>query len=224
MTLRSRWVLVAAAAILVVVLVAYFMGRDGGRKAKRQTLPKATPQLDTGGLALATLLKTARTQTYHVQYASTADKTVSGGTLSLEAWNTAGKSRVDTTLKTADGKVVHTASILVGKKAIGCQKPPAADWKCQTIATPADGDAAGLVASLTAKLSGRSVTEHADKVGGETARCFNISATASAEAIDACVNEHGVLLRVVSPDARLEMTKLDKSIPSDIFTPPAAAG
>jgi hypothetical protein len=219
---RRPAVLGAVAAAIVIAAVAYLVFHHDHHKAsKRPGLPAAGPQLDTGGLALASLLKAGRTTTYHARYTSKADASVSGGTIAIEAWNTQGKSRVDTTYTTVDGKVVHTASLLIGKKATACQQAPKASWTCKVAPTPADGDPAGLTASLIARLAGRSVTEHADKVGGQPARCFQVSAAVAAEAIDICVNRAGVLQRVVSPDARIEIAKLDSSVPDGIFTPPA---
>ena len=220
--LRWRPLLLVVAAAIVVAAIAYLVfHHDHHSKSKRVGLPPAGPQLDTGGLALASLLKSGRATTYHAQYTSKADATVSGGTVAIEAWNTQGKSRVDTTYTTVDGKVVHTASLLIGKKATACQQAPKASWSCKTAPTPADGDPAGLTTSLVARLAGRSVTEHADKVAKQPARCFQVGAAAAADAIDICVNHDGVLLRVVSPDARIEIAKFDTSVPGDVFTPPA---
>jgi hypothetical protein len=220
-----RWLLIGGAAVVVVIVVgaAYALLHHNHHKAaaKRPALPTSTAQLDTGGLALASLLTSGRNETYHARYTSTANPTVSGGTVTLEAWNTQGKSRVDTTSTTKDGKVIHTASILNAGKAFLCEQPAGGAWTCRTVAPPAEGDPIGLVASLNADLSGRAVTEHADKIVGQPARCFHISALARAEAIDACVTHQGVLLRVMSSEARIEVAKLDASVPGKEFDPPA---
>jgi hypothetical protein len=222
--LRERWYIVAAALLLVVAGVAFLVLRsdDKPKATASKTLP-VTPQLDTGGVALASLLSKGRAQTYHATYTSTAQAKVSGGVIGLEVWNTKGKSRVDTSLTTPDNKVVRTASILRGKKAVVCQQPSGGSWSCENAPRPATGDPAGLIASLQSQLSGRSVVESAGKVGQRDARCFQVSASsAGAEEIQACVDSRGVLLKLSSSEARIEIAKLDASAPDSAFNPPAA--
>lgn len=222
--LRERWYIVAAAALLAIAGIAFLVlhNDDTPKAAAPKTLP-VTPQLDTGGIALASLLSHSRTLTYHALYTSTADAKVSGGKIDIEIWNTKGKSRVDTTLTTPSNKVVHTASFLNGKKAVACQKPAGGNWSCQNTPRPSNGDAGGLVASLQAQLSGRSVVESAAKVAGRDARCFQVSASSSgAEELQACVDSRGVLLKLGSSEALIEIAKLDSSVPSNTFDPPAS--
>ncbi len=222
--LRERWYIVATAVLLVIAGVAFLVLRsdDKPKPAASKRLP-ITPQLDTGGIALASLLSKGRTQTYHATYTSTAQAKVSGGAIGLEVWNTKGKSRVDTTLTTPDKKIVRTASILIGKKAVVCQQPAGGSWSCEHAPRPKTGDAAGLIASLQAQLSGRSVVENAGKVGARDARCFQVSASsAGAEEIQACVDSRGVVLRLTSSEASIEIAKLDGSAPASAFDPPAS--
>jgi hypothetical protein len=221
--IKQRWIAVAAAAVLVLAVIAYFVVRDDGDKKPAKSVA-VVPQLDTGGLALASLLKSGRTVTYHATYTSKSDAKVSGGTVALEMWNTKGKSRVDTTLTTPDRKVVHTASILADGKGVACRQPPGEKWSCASVPPPAEGDPAGLVESIRGKLAGRSVTQRSEKVNGDDARCFRVSAVAGAEALDVCVDRRGVILRLVSDEARIEIAKLDTSVPGSVFDPPASPG
>jgi hypothetical protein len=221
---RNRTMVIAGGAALLIVVVAllYLVLRDDDKKKSPPPLPSAGQQLDTGGVALASLLKSGRTVTYHAQYKSTADPNLSGGAVALEAWNTKGKSRADTTQRLKDGKVVHTASILTGKNAVACQQEQGKSWTCRRVPAPDEGDPAGLAASLIARLSGRSVTERADKVGDRDARCFKVAAAGAAEEVDVCVNKDGVLLRLTTAEASIEITKLDSSIPGSVFDAPAS--
>lgn len=220
-TLRERWYVVVAAALLVIAGVVFLVVRnDDSTPDPSKALP-VTPQLDTGGIALASLLTKARDETYHATYTSTADAKVSGGTIAMEVWNTKDKSRVNTTQTADNGQVVQTASILRGGKAVVCQKPPKAEWSCHSAPAPASGDAAGLVASLKSQLEGRSVSERVDKVGDRDARCFQISATAGAEQVDACVDQRGILLKLTSSEATIQIAKLDTATPDSAFEPPA---
>jgi hypothetical protein len=214
---------VAVAAALVVLGVGYLIFRvtDDPKTPDAKRLP-VVPQLDTGGLALATLLTDARDETYHATYKSTADVTVSGGTTSLEVWNTKGKSRVNTTLTTPERTVVHTASVLRDGKTVVCQQKPESEWTCAKAPTTAAGDPSGLVASIKAQLENRSVVERPEKVGGRDGRCFAVSATPTAEALDVCVDGHGRLLRLKSAAASIELVTLDTSVPGDAFDLPAA--
>ena len=222
-SLRERWYIVAVAALLVIAGVVFLLVRnDDNPKPKPSGALPVTPQLDTGGVQLASLLAKARDHTYHATYTSTADAKVSGGMITMEIWNTKGKSRVDTTLTTPDKQVVHTASILNNGKAVVCQQPPKVGWTCSKSSTPASGDAAGLVASLQSQLRDRSIAVSTGKVGDRDAKCFKASATATAEELNVCVDNNGVLLRLASSEAMIEIAKLDTSAPSNAFDPPAA--
>jgi hypothetical protein len=211
--------LAAAGAALVIVVGAFVAFRGGDEKSKRPKIPEAQPQLDTGGVALASLLKAGRGATYHARY--TSSTTASGRATSIEAWNAKDKSRVDTITKAADGGTVKTSSFLLKGKAVACQQPPKGDWTCKKTEAPADGDAAGLTAALTAQLAGRSVSEHAEDVNGVKARCFTVSAKEGTEEVDACANAQGVLVRLASPSARLEIAKLDGAVSDADFELPA---
>jgi len=222
-SLRERWYVIVTAALLIVAGVAFLALRsDDDPKPKAATSLPVTPQLDTGGIALASLLTGVRNETYHATYKSTVDVKLSGGTIAMEIWNKDGKSRVDTTLTTPDNEVVRTASILNGKKAVVCQQPENKEWSCEDAPRPKTGDAAGLVASLQSQLSGRSVVESAGKVGTRDARCFQVAASAGAEAIEVCVDSRGVLLKLTSSEARIEIVVLDTATPDSAFDPPAS--
>jgi hypothetical protein len=81
-----------------------------------------------------------------------------------------------------------------------------------------------LVESIRGKLAGRSVTQRAEKIGDTDAQCFQVSAVAGAESLDVCVDRRGVILRLVSEEARLEVAKLDGAVPGSVFDPPASPG
>jgi hypothetical protein len=221
--LRERWYVVAIAAVLVLAGVGYLIFRvtDDPDTPDAKRLPIA-PQLDTGGLALATLLTDARDESYHATYRSTADAKVSGGTVAIEIWNTDGKSRVNTTLHTTDNEVVHTASIVRDGKTVVCEQKPKSDWECSNAPKAPVGDASGLVASIQAQLQNRSVVERAEKVGDRDARCFSVSSSPTAEPLDVCVDKKGVLLRLKSSAASIELVSLDTSTPDSAFDLPAA--
>lgn len=222
---KERWYIVLAASVLVVLGVGYLIFRvtDDPEPPAAKRLP-ISPQLDTGGLALATLFTDARDETYHATYTSTADPKVSGGVVSLEIWNAKGKSRVNTTLTTTENEVVHTASIVRDGKTVVCQQKPKAEWSCENApeASTGTGDAAGLVASIQAQLENRSVVERSEKVGDRDARCFAVSASPTAEQLDVCVDKRGVLLRMRSSAATIEIATLDDSVPGSAFDPPAS--
>ena len=217
---RNGRVAAIAAVVVVGALLVFFVSRGDNNKKKPPKLPAAKVQLDTGGVALASLLRSARDVTYHAKYTASSSDPAAGGTTSLEAWNTKGRSRVDTTLKTPDGQVVRTASILDHGKAQTCSQPPKQKWACQKVDKLPEGDAAGLAASIDAKLEGRSVTERADKVHNIDARCFQLSAVAAAEALDVCVNSDGVLLRLKTANSSIELADLDKAVPDSAFDAP----
>lgn len=221
--IRERWYVVAVATVLVVLGVGYLVFRvtDDPEPPAAKRLP-VSPQLDTGGLALATLFTDARDETYHATYTSTADPKVSGGTVALEIWSADGKSRVDTTLTTPENEVVRTASIVRGGKTVVCEQRPKAEWSCKNAPKNGSGDAAGLVASIQAQLENRSVVERAGKVGSRDARCFAVSASPTAEQLDVCVDKRGVLLRLQSSAATIELATLEDSVPGSAFDPPAA--
>ena len=219
---RRRWLILAVAAVVVLVggtATGLYLSRDRGHRPKPLVLPSVSPQLDSGGLQLASLLTAGRQRTFHVHYTSTSDPKVSGGGITFEWWNTNTRSRIDTTVVAPDGTQARTASIANGEQSVACQQPAGAGWTCRKVPPPPQGDPAGLVASLTAQLSGRSVTEHADKVGGRPARCFHV--TGGTEPIDACTSTDGVLLRIASAEAGFEATDLDSNVPSKAFDPPA---
>jgi hypothetical protein len=218
--------LLALAAVVLVVagVVAYVLVNRSGNDKK----PSAKPSLgvpgevlDTNGELLASLLGDARDHTFHARYTVRADAKVVGGTLSLEWWNKKGHSRVDTT-RTSGSDVVKTASIVDGDDGALCQKTGGQGWSCHKISVPAPGDPNGMLASLTAQLSGRSITEHDGTVRGHKARCFHVSASAGAEAIDVCTDADGVLLRNASSDVSYEIADLDSDVPDSVFKAPAA--
>jgi hypothetical protein len=176
------------------------------------------PGLDTGGIALATLLTRAREHTFHAHYAVRGSRQVLGGTLELEWWNTPGRSRIDTTRTTDDG-VAHTASFVLGDKGYGCEQLDDGPWTCHPVEVPATGDPNGMISTLKAQLSGRRVTERRGEVDGLTARCFHVSGPG--ETIDVCTNADGVLLRNASPEVAYVITDLDDDVPDSIFETPA---
>ncbi|MEY2398771.1 MAG: hypothetical protein QOJ00_1945 [Actinomycetota bacterium] len=214
----------AVAALLAVSGVVFLLVRsdDDKPKARASRALPVTSQRDTGAVALASLLTRSRGETYHATYTSSGNLKVSGGSVTMEIWNKKGKSRVDTTLTTAD-RQVHTASILTGGKAVVCQKSTA-DWTCSSAPAANSGGAVGLVAALQGQLSGRAVSENAAKVDNRQARCFQVAATAGAEQLGVCVDPHrGILLKLSSSEAQIQIDKLDSSVPDNAFDPPAAA-
>lgn len=222
-TLRERWYIVAIAALLAVTGVVFLLVRsdDKPRPAHRSVLP-AAPQLDSGGVALASLLTRSRDATYHATYTSSGDLRVSRGSVAMEMWNKDGKSRVDTTLTTSDKQVVRTASIVNGRKAVVCQKSTT-DWTCSSAPTAKSGDAPGLVASLQSQLSRRAVNETPGKVGDREARCFQVAPASGAEELGVCVDPtRGILLKLSSSEAQIEIDTLDSSVPANVFDAPAA--
>jgi len=218
---RRSWSILAGAVVLAAVVIAVILVTGGDDDAATPT-PTQTlvtgPGLDTGGIALATLLTGAPQHTFHATYAVRGSQAALGGTLELEWWNTPGKSRIDTTRTTEDG-VVRTASIVLGTDGIGCEQLDGASWTCHPVDVPAAGDPNGMISTLKAQLSGRSVSEHRGKVDGIAARCFQVSGPG--EQLDVCTNKDGVLLRNASPEVAYVITDLDEDVPDSIFDPPA---
>jgi hypothetical protein len=218
---RRTWWILAGAAVLaaVVVVVVLVTGDDDNTATPQQTPTLVTgPGLDTGGIALATLLSNAREHTFHAQYAVRGSRDVLGGSLALEWWNTPGSSRIDTT-KTTDDGVVRTASLVVGDEGIGCEQLDGGPWTCHPVQVPAVGDPNGMISTLKAQLSGRRVTERHGTVDGLAARCFHVSGPG--EQLDVCTNRDGVLLRNASPEVAYVITDLDDDVPDSVFDPPA---
>jgi hypothetical protein len=169
---------------------------------------------------LATLLAGARDHTFHAKYAVRGSAEMLGGTLELEWWNTAGSSRIDTTRTTSDS-VEHTASFVLEGKGYGCEQIDSGPWSCHPIEVPGDGDPNGMISTLTAQLSGRTVSEHRAKVDGISARCFRIGGPG--EPLDVCTDADGVLLRNATSEVAYEITDLDDEVPDSIFELPAPA-
>ncbi len=218
--------LLALAIVLLLVAggVAFWLvNRDDDSTKKpsaRPTLGVPKQVLDTNGERLATLLGDARGHTFHARYRVLADPKVTGGTLSLEWWNKDGHSRVDTARKSGS-EDIQSASIVNGNDGALCQRSGKQAWTCNKINVPAPGDPNGMIASLTAQLSGRAVTQHTGTVAGHKAVCFHVSASSGAEAIDVCTDSDGVLLRNASADVSYEITSLDSDVPDSVFKAPA---
>lgn len=217
---RRRLLLGAAAAAVVAgAVVAFVVVRSGDDGPRRDVIDEVPGRgLDTAGTQLATLLTGARSQTFHAVYRASGDEQLLGGTLTLEWWNTEGRSRVDTT-RVRDGQTVRTATIVDGDRGTSCRQVPSQDWSCTGIDVPAPGDPGGIVTSLTAQLAGRSVTEKAGTVGGRAARCFAVGG--GTEPIEVCTNAAGVLLRNASADVTYEVSALDSDVPDSVFDPPS---
>ena len=220
---RRTWWVVAAATVLAAAVIAVVLlttGDDDETPSTPQAAPTLVtgPGLDTGGIALATLLSGAREHTFHATYAVHGNRKVLGGRLELEWWNTPGHSRIDTT-RTSDDGVAHTVSIVDGDKGIGCEQIDSGPWTCHPVEVPGPGDPNGMISTLTAQLSGRSVIEHRGTVDGHSARCFHVGGPG--EPLDVCTNPDGVLLRNATPEVAYVVTDLDADVPDSIFEPPA---
>lgn len=214
-----RWWPAAAAVLALVVAVplVVILLEDDQPERLELPLPSAGGFSGPGGSELATLLVKGRDRTFHATYALTAGETRQ----TLEWWNDEGKVRQDT-VTAGDGGEVRTASLkLSDKEAVVCRQDPAQPWTCEKVAVPVSGDPRGLLANLQAQLSGRPVTVRSDKVNGRDARCFSVAASAGSEAVELCSDPDGIPLRLASPEATLELTALDDSVPENIFTPPA---
>jgi hypothetical protein len=215
--------LAVAAVVVAGGITAWVLAGDDDDAPTPQPTPTLVTGhgLDTGGEALATLLADARNHTFHARYAVRGNAKLLGGALELEWWNTAGHSRIDT-IRTTDGSVTHTASIVNGDGAdsgINCQQLDEGPWSCRNVEVPAPGDPNGIIATLTAQLSGRSVLERAGEVDGRPARCFRV--TGGTDPLDVCTNADGVLLRNATPEVAYVITDLDQDVPDSIFDPPA---
>jgi hypothetical protein len=219
---RRAWSIVAGAAVLAGAVVAVILVTTGGDDDTANPQPTPTlvtgPGLDTGGIALATLLAGAREHTFHAKYAVRGSTEKLGGTLELEWWNTADRSRIDTTRTTGDS-VEHTASFVLGSTGYGCEQIDSGPWSCHPIQVPAEGDPNGMISTLTAQLSGRQVSERPGKVNGISARCFHVSGPG--EPLDVCTDADGVLLRNATSEVAYEITDLNDDVPDSIFDPPA---
>lgn len=220
---RRTWTILAGAVVLAAVVVAVILATTGGdddSSGSRQSPPTLVtgPGLDTGGIALATLLSNAHEHTFHAKYAVRGDRKLLGGTLELEWWNADGRSRIDTTRTSADG-AVRTTSIVDGDTGVGCEQVDSGSWTCHPVEVPAAGDPNGMIATLKAQLSGRPVNEHPGKVHGLAARCFHVGG--AGEPLDVCTNADGVLLRNATSEVAYEITDLDQDVPDSVFDPPA---
>jgi hypothetical protein len=206
------------AAVAVASVIAFVPWNGGDGKPKPLPTPTVGNLLDANGTALASLLANARKHTFHARYNVQGDANVIGGTLVLEWWNTPEHSRIDTT-RTQKGGDVKTASIVNGDTGASCQKDGSKAWTCKKIDVPAPGDPGGIVANLTGQLSGRSVSEHAEKVNGHQGLCFHVAG--GTEPIDVCTTSDGILLRNASPTTKFEISSLDDKVPGSIFKAPA---
>jgi hypothetical protein len=218
---RSTLFASVALAIAGVVALIVVLNRGGDDKVPSTLVPPSPGQvLDASGAQLATLLTSARDHTFHARYTVRGDAKLLGGTLGLEWWNTKGHSRIDTT-RAQSGKTIKTASFVNGTDGASCQKVDSGAWSCRRIEVPGLGDPNGMIATLTAELSGRPITERAGKVQGHDALCFHVSG--GTEPIDVCTNADGVLLRNASAKVTYEADSLDSDVPDSIFTTPAKA-
>lgn len=216
---RSTIVAAAALVIAAIVVTVILLNRNDGKKTP-STAPQPTAGQILGGAGeqLATLLTNSRDHTFHARYAVRGDAKLLGGKLSLEWWNKKGHSRIDTT-RTTDLQSAKTASFVNGTEGASCQQINSGGWSCHSIQVPAPGDPNGMIATLTAELSGRPITEHAGKVKGHDALCFHVAG--GTEPIDVCTTPEGVLLRNSSKNVTYEVVSLDTDVSDSDFKPPA---
>ena len=219
---RARTIaLTVVAAILVAgAVVAYLVLSKDDSKEQPTTRPLPTQGqvLSGAGAQLATLLTDSRNHTFHARYAVRGDAKLLGGKLTMEWWNKNGHSRIDTT-RTTDLQTVKTSSFVNGTDGASCQEINNGGWTCQRIEVAGQGDPNGMIATLTAELSGRPVSEHAGTVRGHDAMCFHVAG--GTEPIDVCTNSDGVLLRNASKKVVYEIVSLDTDVSDSTFTPPA---
>jgi hypothetical protein len=219
---RPRTLLMAAVAVVLVAggVIAYLvLSKDDGKKTPTtRPLPTQGQVLSGAGAQLATLLTNSRNHTFHARYAVRGDEKLLGGKLTMEWWNKNGHSRIDTT-RTTDLQTVKTASFVNGTDGASCQEINTGGWTCQSIQVAGQGDPNGMIATLTAELSGRPVSEHAGTVKGHDALCFHVAG--GTEPIDVCTDSDGVLLRNASRKVAYEIVSLDSDVSDSVFTPPA---
>ncbi len=210
---------VVIAGMLAAVVLGFLVGRvlrDDDNNRVTLPFPESQRPLGPGGQALAQLLTDVRDKTFHVKYKATGGE----GVQSLEWWNRPGRARQDTVLE-ADNQRVQTASFLERTSAHTCIREGNGEWKCEEVPVPETTTPTGLIEALAAQLSGRSVTEHKDTVGGRAAWCFAVAKTAAQDAVEVCTDRDGVPLRIVAAGAGFEVETIERRFDNKIFTRPA---
>jgi hypothetical protein len=228
-----------AGGAIVWAGIAIFGGSDTKKVAGPAETTTTTLPLSPTAQELLDRLKKGNALELHATYTSPAD--TSGTTITVQIWRKGGKVRQDVVLA-GSGVQTQIEGLQLPDGNVACQKPAAADWVCQRVASVANqaGATAGIFDSAAASLNGKDVTATDEKVGADDARCYLIadagSATASSSsASDAsssssatpvgttmCVTSEGVPVRVSSQSSNLTLSSVERSVDDAVFAPPAA--
>lgn len=220
-----RWV---APAVVVLVLVLVVGGVAGalvlGSRGRGQ--PAAAPpttragapsaELDAGGEELVSLLAQARDRTYHARYEGRGPEG-EARSLTIELWRKGGLVRQDAETVDQGGRS-RSATLQIPAGVFTCRRSGDGPWRCDR-APAGQQPADPLLGRLAGDLDGRDVTARDAEVGGRSVRCF--VAAGGGDDTEICATRDGVLVRVASAGARLELVELTEAVDDAVFVPPA---
>lgn len=204
------------------------------------TLPLDPSTFSAEGQAMYALVQAGRAASYHVVFAVTQpDASISQPV--LEEWRTQTQVRDDATY-VHGGQTFHGVNLGGPTGSIGCQTSQDSSaltcTRASAIAIGADDD---IMGAITQMLPSATVVEVDDTILGMAAKCYRINgfdpatttttvaASSSPPAPTApsgelCLSSTGAPLRVQANGIVETATKLETSVDSSIFEPPAPVG
>ena len=215
----------AAPALLLLVLVLAGVGvlawvsrgeeRSGGAPPPSRAASGGA-DLDAGGQELVSLLAEARNRTYHARYEGRAPDG-EARSLTIELWRKGPLLRQEAETADQAGRS-RSALFQVPSGVVTCRRSGDGPWRCDRGAGGAQPPDL-LLGRFAGELEGRDVTARDDQVGGRSVRCF--VAAGGGEDTEVCATRNGVLVRVSSAGARLELVELTEAVDDAVFVPPA---
>jgi hypothetical protein len=167
------------------------------------------------------LLAAGASVSYHARYAISSTQTkAQKATVTLELWRRPPDVRQETVVKTASA-TTETAAFQGASGTVECSRQGMGPFACRQTSTGGVASPQDLAATAAKELVGATVTQHSETVAGRSATCFEL--VLSGATTEVCVDAQGIPVRISSGGSTMTMQAYDRTVPSGIFTPPAAA-
>lgn len=167
---------------------------------------------------MLSLLRTARSQTYHAGYTADApERQRRSEELVIDVWRKQGRYRIDTTVRSAAGTAATADVADAAGNVTSCERTDRS-WECR--AATGDDPLDGLLVQVERESSGSQVLVDSQTMGGRPVRCFRFRDGAG-EPVELCLTAEGVTASLVSGSSSFTLQLLSPVVQDKNVRPPA---
>ena len=208
----------AVGAVTAVVLAVTGGDGDGDAVAGPSTTTTTLAELTDTAQELVDRLADARAKALHLVFTGDLAAIPETGKVTVEIWWDGDKARQNILTETAQERREQASLVLPGGS-VFCEKPEDSDWECRRMAsTSTDGGSAGIIGSLVAGLSGKTVTSAKAQVAGEEADCYTLDQQ-TGDVV--CLRRDDVPVKFTLGGSELVVKSADTDVAGSVFEPPA---